>query len=62
FVRCAPDATVTEEEVQTLVRSKLAPFKTPRHVVFVETFPLTPSGKIQKFALRDAFVAGRAPA
>jgi fatty-acyl-CoA synthase len=31
----------------------VAPFKTPFHWVFVEGFPMTPSGKIQKFRLKE---------
>ena len=34
-------------------RGKLASFKLPRHVVFVEEFPMTASGKIRKTELRD---------
>jgi fatty-acyl-CoA synthase len=34
-------------------RSSLAPFKTPRQWCMVDEFPLTPSGKIQKFVLKD---------
>jgi acyl-coenzyme A synthetase/AMP-(fatty) acid ligase len=34
------------------------PHKTPRHWVFVDTFPLTPSGKVQKFILREQFSSG----
>ena len=40
--------------------SSLAPYKTPLHWVFVEAFPLTPSGKIQKFRLQEDF-ARRSP-
>jgi fatty-acyl-CoA synthase len=34
---------------------RLAPYKTPVHWVFVDAFPMTPSGKIQKFKLRESF-------
>ena len=39
-------------------RSSLAPFKTPRLWYLVDEFPLTPSGKIQKFVLRDWIADG----
>jgi fatty-acyl-CoA synthase len=39
---------------------RLARFKVPRHVRFVDAFPMTASGKIQKFKLREAHEAGRA--
>jgi fatty-acyl-CoA synthase len=57
FVRPAPGHTPSKEELVAYCRQHLAPFKTPQHWMFVEAFPLTPSGKIQKFVLRDRFVS-----
>jgi fatty-acyl-CoA synthase len=34
-------------------RGRIASFKIPRHVIFVDDFPMTSSGKIQKVKLRD---------
>jgi acyl-CoA synthetase (AMP-forming)/AMP-acid ligase II len=45
------------EELFAFCRERLAPHKTPRFWEFVDQFPLTPSGKVQKFLLRDGFVA-----
>ncbi len=45
------------DELRTYCRERLAPYKTPQHWVFVDAFPMTPSGKIQKFKLRDSFTA-----
>jgi fatty-acyl-CoA synthase len=59
FVRPAPGHTPSENELFSYVRERLAPQKAPIHWVFVEEFPLTPSGKIQKFVLRDGFLADR---
>lgn len=42
-----------EETVRAYVRGLLARYKTPKHVYFVEEYPLTASGKIQKFKLRE---------
>lgn len=56
FVRPAPGQTPSKEELVAYCRQHLAPFKCPQHWMFVETFPLTPSGKIQKFVLRDLFI------
>jgi fatty-acyl-CoA synthase len=59
FVRRAPGAAPAgRAELFTYVREHLAPFKTPRHWVFVDEFPLTASGKIKKYVLRDRFMAG----
>ncbi|MBN2851900.1 MAG: AMP-binding protein [Clostridia bacterium] len=45
--------TVTEEEIKTYVKENMSRHKTPKHVVFMDSFPLTASGKIQKYKLRE---------
>lgn len=45
--------SLTEEEVKEFVRSNMARHKTPKYVKFVDYFPMTASGKIQKFKLRE---------
>jgi fatty-acyl-CoA synthase len=55
-VRLKPDATsckVCAEELTGWCASTLAKFKVPRYVRFVSAFPMTASGKIQKYKLRD---------
>ena len=52
FVETRPGATVTEEEMIAWCKERLARFKCPRHVVFVD-LPKTSTGKIQKFRLRE---------
>ena len=61
FIRSAAGAEITEEELFAYCREHLAPQKTPRHWEFIDAFPLTASGKIQKFVLRDRFVAAQQP-
>jgi fatty-acyl-CoA synthase len=58
FVRPAPGATVDKEALFSYLREHLAPHKTPRRWFAVEEFPLTGSGKIQKFTLREQALAG----
>jgi len=53
FVRGRPGHTLTEEEVLAHCRGRIASFKIPRRVFFVEEFPMTSSGKIQKAILRE---------
>jgi len=53
FVQLAPGATLTEAGVIEHCRGRVASFKIPRHVVFVEELPMTSSGKIQKVKLRE---------
>lgn len=43
---------LTEEDVLSDLRGHIASFKIPRHVLFVDEFPMTPSGKVQKVKLR----------
>jgi fatty-acyl-CoA synthase len=52
FVELRPGATATEPEIIAWCKEKLARYKCPRHVVFVE-LPKTSTGKIQKFKLRE---------
>ncbi|QGK70087.1 AMP-binding protein [Allosaccharopolyspora coralli] len=43
----------TEAELQEFVRSRIAPYKAPRVVEFIAALPRTPTGKVQRFKLRD---------
>jgi len=58
FIRPAPGAIIDKEELIAYVRASLAPNKTPKHWFVVDAFPLTGSGKIQKYKLRDAWAKG----
>ncbi len=51
-----PGAKVTATDLIEFCRGKLASFKIPRHVLFVQEFPMTPSGKVQKFRLREVVI------
>jgi fatty-acyl-CoA synthase len=53
FIRLKPGADLTEVDVQEFARARMARYKAPKYVFFVDEFPLTASGKIQKFKLRD---------
>jgi long-chain acyl-CoA synthetase len=52
-VQVDPDRPVTAEEIQELVAGSLATYKQVRHVVFVDTIPRLPSGKVLRRTLRD---------
>jgi fatty-acyl-CoA synthase len=52
-VRVKPAMSATEEELKAFCQDKLARFKIPRYWRFVDEFPMTASGKIQKFKLRQ---------
>jgi fatty-acyl-CoA synthase len=53
FIILHENARLTEEEVRDFCRGKIARHKIPRYVFFVEAYPLTGSGKIQKFKLKE---------
>ena len=52
FVRSEPGKSLTEDDVLAHCRGRIASFKIPRRVIFVDDFPMTSSGKIQKVHLR----------
>lgn len=47
-----------DASLKAFVRERLAPHKSPRFWIWIEEWPLTGSGKIQKFKLREAFERG----
>ncbi len=53
FVRRAAGSDISESDVQEFARARMARYKAPRHVFFVDAFPMTASGKIQKYKLRE---------
>ena len=53
WVQLHDGETMTEDELRDYCRTGLAHFKTPRHVRFVTSFPMTVTGKLQKFRMRE---------
>jgi benzoate-CoA ligase len=53
FIVLKAGQSLTQEEVKTFVKERLAPYKYPRFVEFVAELPKTATGKIQRFRLRD---------
>ncbi|MGB9844196.1 MAG: AMP-binding protein [Methanothermobacter tenebrarum] len=53
FVIKEKGADIKEEDVRDYAIERIARYKVPKHVFFVEEFPLTASGKVQKFKLRE---------
>jgi fatty-acyl-CoA synthase len=51
-----PGASPSEDEIRDYCRGKIAHFKVPRYVKLVEEFPMTVTGKVQKYKLRDAAI------
>jgi acyl-CoA synthetase (AMP-forming)/AMP-acid ligase II len=59
FIRPAEGRTPDPDALFAYCRDRLAPFKTPRYWTIVDAFPLTPSGKVQKYVLRERWLAAR---
>lgn len=53
WIKFHPGHTANELELQTWCKSRIAHFKTPRYFKFVDVFPMTVTGKIQKFKMRE---------
>ena len=53
WIRLQEGKTASEQEIREFCRGKLAHFKIPRYIRFVETFPMTVTGKVQKFVIRE---------
>lgn len=65
FVVATPDAyadSALAKRLQDFVKAEIAPYKYPREIAFVSELPKTPSGKIQRFVLRNPTMAERAAA
>ena len=56
YVILKEGATLSEDEVKSYVKEHMARHKTPKYVYFITEFPMTASGKIQKFKLREMAV------
>jgi fatty-acyl-CoA synthase len=53
WIRLKPGHKLTEEEVKQFCRNQIAHYKVPRYVVFVDEYPTTVTGKVQKYRLRE---------
>jgi fatty-acyl-CoA synthase len=56
FVILEKGADLTEADIRDYAVSKIARYKVPKHVFIVDEYPLTASGKIQKYKLREMAV------
>ena len=59
WVQLRPGQEATEEEIKTFCQGQIAYYKIPEHIRFVEEFPATLSGKIQKYKIRDFEIEAR---
>lgn len=55
WVQLRDNASLTEEEVKEYCSGQITHFKVPRYIKVVDEFPMTVTGKMQKFVMRDAY-------
>ena len=53
WIIAKPGQTLDEDEVRAFCKGKIAHYKVPRYMKFVDAFPMTITGKIQKFKIRE---------
>ena len=59
WIQLEPAATATEEEIRNFCRGKIAYFKIPQFIRFVDSFPMTVTKKVQKFLMREQEIRER---
>jgi len=59
WVRLKPGQTATEDEIRAWCKGKLAHYKVPKYVRVVDQFPMTLSGKVQKYKIRQQEIQER---
>ncbi|NIO09395.1 MAG: AMP-binding protein, partial [Deltaproteobacteria bacterium] len=56
WIQLHAGATATQDEIRDFCKGKIAHFKIPKFISFVEEFPTTVTGKLQKFRMREIAV------
>lgn len=56
WVKIKPGEQLTEDELRDYCRGQIAHYKIPRHIKFVEAFPMTVTGKVQKYLMRQTSI------
>ncbi|HLY47548.1 MAG TPA: AMP-binding protein, partial [Stellaceae bacterium] len=53
WIKLRPGQTLSADEVKAFCQDQIAHYKVPRHIRFVDEFPMTVTGKMQKFIMRE---------
>jgi fatty-acyl-CoA synthase len=56
WIVARPGTQPTEDAIKEFCRGKIAHFKVPRYIKFVDEFPMTVTGKVQKYKMRDSAI------
>jgi fatty-acyl-CoA synthase len=59
WIRLKAGVTATKQEIREFCEGKIAHFKIPQYIRFVDSFPMTVTGKIQKFRIREIEIQER---
>ena len=59
WIRLKAGQTAMEDEIRAFCRDRLAYYKVPEHIRFVDSYPMTLSGKVQKFKMREFEISTR---
>ena len=57
WIKLTPGAELTEDGVKAFCKGKISNYKIPRYIRFVDSFPMTVSGKVQKFRMQQMAIA-----
>ena len=53
WIKLKAGESMADEEVRDYCRGRIAHFKVPQYIRFVDSFPMTVTGKVQKFRIRE---------
>jgi fatty-acyl-CoA synthase len=53
WIKLKPGATAIEDDIKAFCRGRVTHFKIPRYIRFVDSYPMTVTGKVQKFVMRE---------
>ena len=56
WIKLKAGVRVTDEDIQGFCKGQIAHYKIPRHIRFVDGFPMTVTGKVQKFMMREEMI------
>ncbi|HZS51930.1 MAG TPA: AMP-binding protein [Bryobacterales bacterium] len=59
WIKLKAGTSATEEEIREFCRGKIAHFKIPQYIRFVDSFPMTVTGKVQKYRIREEEIRAR---
>jgi fatty-acyl-CoA synthase len=59
WVKLKNGTSATVEELRQFCKDQIAYFKIPRHIRFVESFPMTANGKVRKYLIREQEIRAR---